>query len=78
MARACTVSILPDALLMRQLMVLAWSRVHRVGGLSGGPCCSTTAATGCREPPTDHPVCFQPKTHFLLATTMPGEKHNGP
>lgn len=33
MARACTVSTLPDALLMRQLMVLAWTRCTRWGAL---------------------------------------------
>lgn len=36
-ARACTVSIVPDALLMRQLTVLAWTGMHRVGDAQGAP-----------------------------------------
>lgn len=68
------VSILPDALLLRQL----WVGAGCTGwGALRSPHCSTTAATGCTEPPTDHPIRFHPKTHFIPAPTVPGEKCSG-
>lgn len=57
------VSILPGALLLRQLTVLAWTGMHRVGGSQGAPTAAPQQPQAAQSLPQTIPFASPPQTH---------------
>lgn len=69
---------LPDALLMRQLTVLAWTRMLRVGGSQGAPTAAPQQPQAAQSLPQSLPFASTPRPIPHQQATMPGEKCSDP